>query len=147
MRFQKCEFCEKCNFRNVNFKKNEISERWILRKMRFQKGEFCKNWNFLYVNFWMKCGFLLQCDFGTKLTCPILKQNSCKIRQSKNRSKVEMDRQSCTKIFLKKSWELGWDSVRVLISLSASTDDFKSRFSERFLARDEMDDAKLIIDQ
>ena len=30
--------------------------------MRFQKGEFCENWVFQYVNFWIKCGFLPQCD-------------------------------------------------------------------------------------
>ena len=30
--------------------------------MRFQKGEFCKNWDFQCVNFWMKCGFLPQCE-------------------------------------------------------------------------------------
>ena len=28
--FEKCEFCEKWDFENVNFVKNEISERWIL---------------------------------------------------------------------------------------------------------------------
>ena len=65
--FQKCEFCEKWDFRIVNFVKKkkkwyfrivnfvkiEILEMWILWKMRFQKGEFCKNWDFQYVNFWI----------------------------------------------------------------------------------------------
>ena len=31
--FEKCEFCKKCDFRNVNFEKNEISEMWILLKV------------------------------------------------------------------------------------------------------------------
>ena len=35
--FQKCEFCEKCDFRNVNFVKNAILETWILWKMFFSK--------------------------------------------------------------------------------------------------------------
>ena len=48
---QKCEFCEKWDFRIVNFVKNEISEMWILSKMGFQKCEFCKNWKNLDVNF------------------------------------------------------------------------------------------------
>ena len=30
LRFQKCEFCEKWDFRNVNFVEIEISEMWIL---------------------------------------------------------------------------------------------------------------------
>ena len=51
LRFQKCEFCEKWDFKNVNFVKNEISERWILYKLDFQ----C-------VNFWIKCGFSPQCE-------------------------------------------------------------------------------------
>ena len=47
MRFQKCEFCEKWDFRNVNLVKIEISEMWILWKLRFQKGEFLdKMWIF-----------------------------------------------------------------------------------------------------
>ena len=48
--FQKCEFCQNWDFRNVNFSKNEILEMWILWKMRFQKCEFCKNWDFRNVN-------------------------------------------------------------------------------------------------
>ena len=56
--FQKCEFYEKWDFRNMNFEKIEIFIMWILWKMRFQKGEFCKNWDFQCVNFWIKCRFL-----------------------------------------------------------------------------------------
>ena len=58
--FQKCEFCEYWDFRNVNFVKIEISEMWILWILRFQICEFCKNCDFQYVNFWIKCGFLPQ---------------------------------------------------------------------------------------
>ena len=61
MIFLKCEFCEKWDFRNVNFVKIEISELWILWKMIFQNGEFCKNWDFQCLNFWIKCGLLPQC--------------------------------------------------------------------------------------
>ena len=43
LRFQKCEFCEKWDYRKVNFVKNEISERWLLWKVRFYKREFCEN--------------------------------------------------------------------------------------------------------
>ena len=52
MIFEKCEFCENWDFRNVNFvTKNDISEMWILWKLRFQKGEFCQKWDFRKVNF------------------------------------------------------------------------------------------------
>ena len=44
MRSLKGEFCEKRDFRNVNFVQNEI----------------CENWDFQYGNSWIKCGFLLQ---------------------------------------------------------------------------------------
>ena len=37
--FDKCEFCEKCDFQNVN-----------LWKMRFWKCEFCEKWDFEIVN-------------------------------------------------------------------------------------------------
>ena len=40
--FEKCEFCEKWDFENMNFVKIEISELWILWKMRLQKCEFCE---------------------------------------------------------------------------------------------------------
>ena len=30
--------------------------------MRFQNCEFCENCDFQYVNFWIKCGFLPQCE-------------------------------------------------------------------------------------
>ena len=61
MRFQNCEFCEKWDFRNVNFVKNEISEMWILWneiseiwilwKLIFQKCEFFEKWDFRIVYF------------------------------------------------------------------------------------------------
>ena len=51
MRFQKCEFYENQDFRNVNFMKIEIWEMWILWKSRFQKCEFCEKWVFRNVNF------------------------------------------------------------------------------------------------
>ena len=37
---QLCEFCETWDFRYVNFVENVISEIWILRNMRFSRGEF-----------------------------------------------------------------------------------------------------------
>ena len=48
--FHKGEFCEKWDFRNVNFVKIEILEMWILSKLWFQKGEFCENCDFRKVN-------------------------------------------------------------------------------------------------
>ena len=51
MRFQKCEFCEKCDFEIVNFVKNKFLKVWILWKLRFQKCEFCEKWDFESVNF------------------------------------------------------------------------------------------------
>ena len=39
LRFQKCEFCDNWDFKNVNF---------------------VQNWDFQYVNFWEKCGILPQ---------------------------------------------------------------------------------------
>ena len=36
------EFCEKWNFKNVNFVKNDILKLWILSKMRLWKCEFCE---------------------------------------------------------------------------------------------------------
>ena len=42
--FQKCEFCGKWDFRNVNFVKIGILEMWILWKMSFQKCDFWKMW-------------------------------------------------------------------------------------------------------
>ena len=44
--FQKCEFCEKWDFENVNFVKIKILKLWILWKLRFSKCDF-----------WTKCGF------------------------------------------------------------------------------------------
>ena len=38
--FEKCEFCEKWEFKNVNFVNNETLKLWILWKMRFWKCEF-----------------------------------------------------------------------------------------------------------
>ena len=47
MRFWKCEFCQKCEFENVNFVKNENLKMWIFSKMRFWKCEFLdKMWIF-----------------------------------------------------------------------------------------------------
>ena len=39
---EKCEFCEKWDFENVNFVKIEILKMWILWKLRFWKCEFCE---------------------------------------------------------------------------------------------------------
>ena len=61
MRFGKCEFCEKWDFENVNFVKNEISKMWISWKIRFSKCEFREKWGFQNVNFWKNWGFLPQC--------------------------------------------------------------------------------------
>ena len=38
------------HFKNVNFVKNEISEKWILWKRRLQKCEFREKWDFRNVN-------------------------------------------------------------------------------------------------
>ena len=51
MRLCKCEFCEKCDFENVNFVKNVILKMWILSKMELWKCEFCEKWDFENVNF------------------------------------------------------------------------------------------------
>ena len=51
MRFLNCEFCEKLDFENVIFLKNEILKMWILWKMIFWKCEFCEKWDFENVNF------------------------------------------------------------------------------------------------
>ena len=59
--FEKCEFCVKWDFENVNLVKNEILKMWILPKMRFWKCEFSKNRDFQSVNFWTKCTFLPLC--------------------------------------------------------------------------------------
>ena len=60
LRFQNCEFCEKWDFRYVNFVKNEISEMWILEKFGFSMCEFLdKMWIFAPV--WNdRCVFLRQ---------------------------------------------------------------------------------------
>ena len=66
--FEKCEFCEKWDFENVNlvknetlevwiFWKNEILKMWILWKMRLWKCEFCEKWDFENVNFVEKWDF------------------------------------------------------------------------------------------
>ena len=61
--FEKCEFCEKWDFENVNFVKIEISELWILWKIRLQKCEFCEKWDFIKVNF-VKIGIYNMWIFG-----------------------------------------------------------------------------------
>ena len=48
---EKCELCEKWDFENVNFVKNEILKMWILWKIRFWKCEFWEKWDFEIVNF------------------------------------------------------------------------------------------------
>ena len=78
MRFSNCEFCQKCDFQNVNFVKNVIFKMWILTKMRLWKCEFCQKWDFEIVNFvksvtlklWIfwkmslwNCEFCQKCDF------------------------------------------------------------------------------------
>ena len=60
MIFQKCEFCEKWYFRNVNFVKNELSKMWILWNWDLRNVNLVKNWDFQFVNFWIKYGFLPQ---------------------------------------------------------------------------------------
>ena len=68
IRFQNCEFCEKWDFRSVNFVKNvisemwilwkiEISEMWILWKSRFQKCKFCEKCTLKMWILWKKWGF------------------------------------------------------------------------------------------
>ena len=49
--FEKCEFCQKWDFKNVNFVRNETLKMWVLTKMRFQNCEFCQKWEFEIVNF------------------------------------------------------------------------------------------------
>ena len=49
--FQKCEFCEKWDFENVNFVENDILKMWILWKMRHWKSELCEKWDLEIVNF------------------------------------------------------------------------------------------------
>ena len=71
----KCEFCEKWDFENVNFVKNETFKMWIFSKMRSWKCEFCEKWDFEIVNFvkketlklwiWWKMR-LWNCEFGEK---------------------------------------------------------------------------------
>ena len=51
MWFWNCEFCEKWDFENGNFVKNEILKMWTLLKMRFWNCEFCEKWDFQNVNF------------------------------------------------------------------------------------------------
>ena len=60
MRFQKCEFSEKWDFRNVNFVKIEISEMWILWKMRFLEMWILGKMRF------QKLGFSI-CEFLDKM--------------------------------------------------------------------------------
>ena len=78
MRFSNCEFCEKWDFKIVNFVKNETLKMWILWKMKLWKCEFCKKWvseNVTFVKnetlklwilwimrFW-KCDFCEKWDF------------------------------------------------------------------------------------
>ena len=47
----KCELCEKWDFENVNFVKNDILKMWILWKMRLWNCEFCEKIDFENVNF------------------------------------------------------------------------------------------------
>ena len=59
---EKCEFCEKWGFENMNFVKNEISEMWILSKrgienVNFVKNEILKMW-ILSKMIFSKCEFL-----------------------------------------------------------------------------------------
>ena len=76
--FEKCEFCEKCDFENVNVVKNKTLKMWILWKMISWKCEFCEKWDFENVNFvknkslklcilwkmrFWKCKFCDQWDF------------------------------------------------------------------------------------
>ena len=66
--FQKCKFCEKCDFRNVNFVKSVISVRLILQKLGFSICELLdKMWIFALVcEFWnnslwyVVAGFLVE---------------------------------------------------------------------------------------
>ena len=51
--FEKCEFCEKWDFQNMNFVKNRTLKMWILWKIRFSKCEFCEILDFQNVNFWI----------------------------------------------------------------------------------------------
>ena len=64
MRLWKCEFCEKWDFENVNFVKNQTLKLWILLKLRFWKCEFCEKWDLQNVNFWINWGFSPQCGPG-----------------------------------------------------------------------------------
>ena len=48
MMFEKCEFCEKWDFENVNFVKNETLK---MCKMTLLKCEFCEKWDIENVNF------------------------------------------------------------------------------------------------
>ena len=59
MRHWNCEFCEKWDFENVNFVKNEILKLWILWKMRFWNCEFCEIWDFEIVNFVILIDFFI----------------------------------------------------------------------------------------
>ena len=49
--FEKCEFREKGDFKNVNFVKTETLKMWTLSKMRLWKYEFCEKWDFEIANF------------------------------------------------------------------------------------------------
>ena len=50
MRFWKCEFCEKWDFKNMNLVKIEILKMWIVSKVRVWKCELCQKWYFENVN-------------------------------------------------------------------------------------------------
>ena len=56
--FEKCEFCDKWDFGNVNFATNEILKLWISWKVKFWKLEFCEKCDFENMNIIDKYGFL-----------------------------------------------------------------------------------------
>ena len=52
--FEMCEFCQKWDFENVNFVKNDALKMWILTKMGFWNCEFCEKWDVQKVIFFDK---------------------------------------------------------------------------------------------
>ena len=55
----KCGFCKKCDFGNVIFVKKNVN---FAKNAIFENLSFLKNVIFEHDNFWIKCGFLPQCD-------------------------------------------------------------------------------------
>ena len=60
-RLLKCDFYEKCDFRNAIFVKNVTLKMWILLKTWIWRC-FPEMFDFEHVNFWIKFGFLPQCE-------------------------------------------------------------------------------------